>query len=69
MNWIEIDRLLYRIIDRHESAEDIYLEAEKQFKWNRKQARDAVDPLLKRHTELLSVAKTVKKPSKKLRNK
>lgn len=69
MNWIEIDQILYRIIERHTSAEDVYKEAEKQFKWDRKQTQDAVDPLLKRHTELLNVAKPVKKPSKKLRNK
>ena len=52
MNWIEIDQILYRIIDRHDSAEDVYREAEKQFKWDRKQAQDAVDPLLKRYKEL-----------------
>ena len=69
MNWIEIDQILYRIIERHDSAEDIYQEAEKQFKWDRKQTRDAVDPLLKCHTKLLNVAKTAKKPSKKLCNK
>ena len=51
MNWIQIDQILNRIIDRHDSAEDVYREAEKQFKWDRKQTRDAVDPLLKRYKE------------------
>jgi hypothetical protein len=69
MNWIEIDQILYRIIERHDSAEDIYAEAEKQFKWDRKQARDAVDPLLKCNTKNIVVAEMPKTRSKKLRNK
>lgn len=69
MNWIEIDQILYRIIERHNSAEDMYQEAEKQFKWDRKQAKDAVDPLLKRHTNINTFSKKPKSTSKKLRNK
>lgn len=69
MNWIQIDQMLYRIIERHDSAEEIYQAAEKQFKWDRKQARDAVDPLLKRNTKQIVVAEPTKKGSKKLRNK
>jgi hypothetical protein len=69
MNWIQIDQILNRMIERHDSAEDIYSEAEKQFKWDRKQARDAVDPLLKRNTKQIVVAEQPKTRSKKLRNK
>jgi hypothetical protein len=48
MNWIEIDRVLYRIIARHTNQEDMFAEAEKQFKWNRSQSEAALLPLLKR---------------------
>jgi hypothetical protein len=49
MNWLEIDKLLLGIIARHNSTEDIFLEAEKQFKWNRSQSEAAINPLLKRY--------------------
>ena len=39
MNWIEIDKILYNIIARHDNTEDMLLEAEKQFKWNRSQSK------------------------------
>jgi len=69
MNWIEIDKILCEMIQQHSSAEEIYQEACDKFKWDNKQARDAVDPLLKRHSDIKSVAKTSKKPSKRLRKK
>lgn len=69
MNWIEIDKILYRIIERHDTVEDIYREAEKQFKWDRNQAKAAIDPLLKRHNTQIIVAEMPKPRSKKLRNK
>jgi hypothetical protein len=48
MNWIEIDQLLHRILSRHTNIKDVYAEAQKQFKWDAKQAKDAVDPLVQR---------------------
>jgi hypothetical protein len=50
VNWIEIDKILYGIIARHDAVEDMLKEAEKQFKWNRSQSEAAVKPLLNRHT-------------------
>jgi hypothetical protein len=50
MNWIEIDRILYGIIARHDAIEDMLNEARKQFKWTQDQAEAAVLPLLKRNT-------------------
>jgi hypothetical protein len=52
MNWIEIDRILYGIIARHDAVEDMLAEAKKQFKWTQDQAEAAVLPLLKRHNIL-----------------
>lgn len=66
MNWIEIDQMLYRMIERHSTAEDVYKEAEKQFKWDRSQARAAVDPLIKRHGKLNTAEE---QPVKKTRRK
>jgi hypothetical protein len=68
MNWIEIDRILYKMIEQHSTPEAVYTEACKTFKWDLKQARDAVDPLLKRHTFLLNAAKSANITSKQLRN-
>jgi hypothetical protein len=48
VNWIEIDRILYGIIARHDAVEDMLKEAEKQFRWNRSQSEAAIKPLLKR---------------------
>jgi hypothetical protein len=50
MNWIEIDRILYGIIARHDAVEGMLDEAKKQFRWNDSQAQAAVLPLLKRNT-------------------
>jgi len=66
MNWIEIDKILYNIIARHDNTEDMLREAEKQFKWNRSQSEAAVKPLLKRNTLLNVVAEKPKKQSKRL---
>jgi len=48
MNWIEIDAILYKIIARHDNINDMLEEAQKQFKWTRGQADDAIRPLLNR---------------------
>jgi hypothetical protein len=48
MNWIEIDQMLYGMLKRHTDIKDVYAEAQKQFKWDAKQAKDAVDPLVQR---------------------
>lgn len=50
MNWIEIDKILYNIIARHDTVEAMLKEAEKQFKWNRSQSEAAIKPLLNRNT-------------------
>jgi hypothetical protein len=55
VNWIEIDKILYRIIGRHDTVDAIYSEAQKTFKWDMDQARTAIDPLLKRHGTLKPV--------------
>ena len=65
MNWIEIDRILYRIIGRHDTVDAIYSEAQKTFKWDIEQARTAIDPLLKRHGTLKPVEQPVKKTRRK----
>ncbi len=49
MNWIEIDKMLRGIIERHDAVEDMLKEAKTQFKWNDKQAETALLPLLKRN--------------------
>ncbi len=66
MNWIEIDRILYGIIARHDVVEDMLKEAERQFKWNRSQSEAAIKLLLKRNTLLNVVAENPKKQSKRL---
>jgi hypothetical protein len=66
MNWIEIDKILYKIIARHDNTEDMLLEAEKQFKWNRSQSEAAIKPLLNRNTFNNVVAENPKKQSKRL---
>lgn len=69
MNWIEIDKILYGIISRHDSLEDMIKEAKTQFKWSRSQAEAAIKPLLKRHTFKKVETKTVKTRSKPLTKK
>jgi hypothetical protein len=66
MNWIEIDRILYNIIARHDRVEDMLSEAKKQFKWNDSQAEAALLPLLKRNTFNKIVAEIPKSKSKRL---
>ena len=61
MNWIEIDKILYNIINRHDTVEDMLKEAEKQFKWNRSQSEAAVKPLLNRNTKSVILEKPIKK--------
>jgi hypothetical protein len=65
LNWIEIDKILCNILERHDSVEDAYAEAEKQFKWNRTQSKSAIDPLLKRHSFTKVVAQKPKTRSKR----
>jgi len=48
MNWIEIDKLLYGIIARHDAVEHMLKEACTQFKWTDSQAAAALLPLLER---------------------
>lgn len=50
MNWIEIDKLLLKIIQRHDNTEDMLKEARTHFKWTQSQAEAALLPLLKRNT-------------------
>lgn len=66
MNWIEIDKILYNIISRHDTVEGMLAEAKKQFKWTDSQAEAAVKPLLNRNTFKNIVAEKPKKPSKRL---
>ena len=69
MNWIEIDKILYKIIARHDVVEDMLVEAEKQFKWNRSQSEAALLPLLKRNTDYKVIEKTTKNSSKSSRRR
>ena len=64
MNWLEIDKMLYGIIARHDAVEDMLKEAKTQFKWNDRQAETAVLPLLKRNNIDKIIAETPKKRSK-----
>jgi hypothetical protein len=65
LNWIEIDKILYGIIARHDAVEDMLKEAKTQFKWNDRQAETALLPLLKRNNFEEVLSKTTKKTSKR----
>ena len=70
MNWIEIDKILYNIIERHNNTADIYTEAEKHFNWSRSQSKAAIDPILNRmewkpHDQPSATQDTVPKGKKK----
>lgn len=66
MNWLEIDKILYGILSRHTDIKDVYAEAQKQFKWDLKQAKDAIDPLAKRSNFVNTAAvETVAKTTQK----
>ena len=65
MNWLEIDKMLYGIIARHDAVEDMLKEAKTQFKWNDSQAQAALLPLLKRNNINKIIAETPKKRSKR----
>lgn len=65
MNWIEIDKILYGIIARHDAVEDMLKEAKTQFKWNDRQTETALLPLLKRNNFEEVLPKTTKKTSKR----
>ena len=65
MNWIEIDKILYGIIARHDAVDDMLLEAEKQFKWSRSQSETALKPLLKRNNIDKIIAETPKTRSRR----
>ena len=66
MNWIEIDKILYGILSRHTDIKEVYAEAQKQFKWDLKQAKDAIDPLAKRSNFVsIGAEKTVAKTTQK----
>jgi len=70
MNWIEIDRILYGIITRHDVVEDMLVEAERQFKWNRSQSEAAIKPLLNRNTlHNVVVEKYAKQPKRLTKRK
>ena len=64
MNWLEIDKMLYGIIARHDAVEDMLKEAKTQFKWTDSQAEAALKPLLKRNNNNKIIAETPKKRSK-----
>jgi len=65
MNWLEIDKMLYGIIARHDAVEDMLKEAKTQFKWNDRQAETALLPLLKRNNIDKIIVETPKKRSKR----
>lgn len=69
MNWIEIDKILYNIINRHDTVEAMLEEAGKQFKWTQRQSEVALLPLLKRNTDHKVIEKTTKNSSKRLRKR
>ena len=66
MNWLEIDKILYGIIERHSTEQDVIEEARKQFKWSQIQAESAVKPLLKRHSDLKPLQQPAKSRSKRV---
>ena len=65
MNWLEIDKMLYGIIARHDAVEDMLKEAKTQFKWTDSQAQAALKPLLKRNNFEEVLPKIIKKTSKR----
>ena len=66
MNWLEIDKMLYGIIARHDAVEDMLKEAKTQFKWTDSQAEAALKPLLKRNNNNKIIAETPENHSEKL---
>jgi len=65
LNWLEIDKMLYGIIARHDAVEDMLKEAKTQFKWNNSQAEAALLPLLKRNNINKIIVDTPKKRTKR----
>ena len=65
MNWLDIDKILYGIIARHDAVEDMLKEAKTQFKWTDSQAQAALKPLLKRNNFEEVLPKIIKKTSKR----
>jgi len=73
MNWIEIDKFLYGLINIAKDREQLYKDAMKKFSWDRNQAESAIDPLIERHgmlhlnnTTIKEIIKTPNKRSKPL---
>ena len=54
MNWLQIDDIIYRMMARHDSINDVLKEAMITFKWNLSQAEAAVSPINSRHPTLLN---------------
>ena len=48
MNWIEIDKFLVGLIRAAKTEEQLYKDAMKKFNWTKKQAEDAIKPMIKR---------------------
>jgi hypothetical protein len=65
VNWLDIDKILYGIIARHDAVEDMLKEAKTQFKWTDSQAQAALKPLLKRNNFEEVLPKIIKKTSKR----
>lgn len=54
MNWIEIDKILHELYDKHyhKSPEDFIKATMKKFSWEEKQAKDNTELIIKQKTKL-----------------
>lgn len=48
MNWIEIDKFIYSLINIVKNKETLIKEVRSKFTWTEKQALDACNPLIRR---------------------
>ena len=68
MNWLEIDKFLYGLINAAKSEEQLYADAMKKFSWNKSQAEAAIKPLQSRNTIKKEIAKPAKSRSKRAKS-
>ena len=54
MNWIEIDKILFDLYDKHyaKSADEFYKAVMKRFSWDEKQSKINTDLIIKQKSNL-----------------
>ena len=69
MNWIEIDAVLVSMMRAAKNDEQLYRDAMKKFNWSQSQAQAAIQPLFKRHQDVLNEVTVTKPPKPKRQRK